>query len=60
MTESIDPKLLLAEGRIAEAEAACERRLETSPQDLTALNIVALGALRRGEPKRARRPHRAR
>jgi aspartate beta-hydroxylase len=54
MTDSADPARLLAEGRIAEAEALCERRLEEFPDDVTALNVAALGALRRREPARAR------
>jgi len=54
MTDDLDPTLLLAQGRIAEAEAVCERRLETFPNDVAALNIAALGALRRSEPQRGR------
>lgn len=49
-----DPAVLLAEGRLAEAESACERRLATHPDDLRALRVAGLGALRRGDPTRAR------
>jgi aspartate beta-hydroxylase len=53
---SNDPSLaqLLADGRMAEAEAVCQRRLETDPEDLPALKIVALGAWRCGDARRAR------
>jgi aspartate beta-hydroxylase len=54
MTEPVDPRRLLAQGRIEEAEALCERRLLQFPEDVAALNIVALGALRRLDLKRAR------
>jgi aspartate beta-hydroxylase len=53
MTSVSEPLQLLREGRLAEAERAYERLLEHSPNDLQALNIVALGALRTGRPKRA-------
>ena len=53
MTEEADPELLLAQGRIAEAEDACERRLQNSPDDIAALKIAGLGALRRALPGRA-------
>ena len=53
MSEVTDYKQLLACGRIDEAEAACERRLESHPDDVAALNVAALGALRRANPKRA-------
>jgi|SRR5882762_968163 len=54
MSDAADPAALIAQGRLAEAETACERRLETHPEDPAALRIVALGALRRADPKRAR------
>jgi aspartate beta-hydroxylase len=54
MNEIIDFKRLLALGRIEEAEDAGERWLESHPDDITALNIAALGALRRANPLRAR------
>jgi aspartate beta-hydroxylase len=50
----VDPASLIAQGRLAEAETLCERRLETHPDDPAALQIVALGALRRADPNRAR------
>jgi aspartate beta-hydroxylase len=53
MTSVSEPLQLLREGRLAEAERAYERLLEHSPNDLQALNIVALAALRTGRPKRA-------
>jgi aspartate beta-hydroxylase len=53
MSDGDDPATLLAQGRLAEAEAACERRLESQPDDVAALNIVALGALRRADATRA-------
>lgn len=49
-----DPQALLAQGRLAEAESACELRLATHPDDLTALRIAGLGALRRADAARAR------
>ncbi len=54
MTDGNEPLMLLAQGRIAEAEAECERRLEACPTDLVALNVVALAALRQGQARRAR------
>jgi len=39
---------LLQSGRMQEAEQAFERALEEFPEDLQALNVVALGALRNG------------
>src|ERR1700676_4177621 len=54
MTEVTDPSQLLAQENIEEAEAAGERRLDTHPDDVAALNVVALGALRRVDPLRAR------
>ena len=46
-------KQLLADGEIDEMEVACNRRLETHPDDVTALNHAALGALRRKDTQRA-------
>lgn len=54
MTDGSDPAALLAMGRVAEAEAASERRLAVAPDDGQALNIAALGSLRRGDARRAR------
>lgn len=53
MTNTMDPALLYAQGRFDEAEAQGERNLATHPDDVPALNIVALGSLRRGDPRRA-------
>ncbi|HJS22561.1 MAG TPA: aspartyl/asparaginyl beta-hydroxylase domain-containing protein [Steroidobacteraceae bacterium] len=53
MTSVSEPLQLLRAGRLAEAERAYERLLEQSPNDLQALNMVALAALRTGRPKRA-------
>jgi aspartate beta-hydroxylase len=39
---------------LEQTEAASERRLETHPDDVAALNMAALGALRRAELSRAR------
>jgi aspartyl/asparaginyl beta-hydroxylase (cupin superfamily) len=49
MNQVIDLKRLLAEGRFEAAEAEAVRRLETNPDDVAALNLAALGALRRRE-----------
>ncbi len=46
---------MLQQGRLAEAERLFERTLETVPNDVQALNVVALGALRTGDLQRARR-----
>jgi aspartate beta-hydroxylase len=54
MSEVIDITQLIALGRIDEAENASERRLESHPADVVALNVAALGALRRGNPRKAR------
>ncbi len=54
MTSVSDIKTLLARGQIDEAEAACELLLESHPDDIAALNVAALGALRRANPSRAR------
>ncbi len=44
---------LVRQGRLAEAEGACERVLEQSPNDLEALKVLGLASLRNGRPKRA-------
>jgi len=54
MSTAEDPTALLAEGRVAEAESVCERRLATDPDDPVALGIAGLGALRRADAARAR------
>jgi aspartate beta-hydroxylase len=53
MNQAIDLKRLVADGQIEAAEAESLRRLETHPDDVAALNIAALGALRRREPREA-------
>ena len=53
MTTLNEAKRLMREGRVAEAERLCEAVLERFPDDAEALNIVALGALRDGNPVRA-------
>ncbi|MGD9599428.1 MAG: aspartyl/asparaginyl beta-hydroxylase domain-containing protein [Steroidobacteraceae bacterium] len=40
-------------GQVLEAERACLRRLEDDPDDLDALKVVAIAALRRGDAVRA-------
>ena len=44
---------LLRQGRLLEAERLYERVLESAPNDVEALNIVALAELRKGAPHRA-------
>jgi aspartate beta-hydroxylase len=44
---------LLRQGRISEAESAFARVLETVPDHVEALNVLALSAMRRGQPRRA-------
>lgn len=53
MTTLTEAQRLLREGRIAEAERACEAVLERSPDNVEALNVVALAAVRDGKPVRA-------
>jgi aspartate beta-hydroxylase len=53
MTTLTEAQRLLREGRFAEAERACEVVLEKSPDDVEALNVVALASLRDGKPYRA-------
>jgi aspartate beta-hydroxylase len=48
-----EARRLLQEGRVAEAERAGEAVLERSPDDIEALNLVALAAARSGKPVRA-------
>jgi aspartate beta-hydroxylase len=54
MSEATDFKQLLADGQIEAAEAVCERRIESHPDDVAALNLAALAALRRKDAVRAR------
>jgi aspartate beta-hydroxylase len=44
---------LLREGRVAEAERACERVLEHSPDAVEALNVCAIASMRDGKAFRA-------
>src|SRR6185312_272296 len=44
---------LLRQGRLLEAERLFERVLESAPDDVEALNMVALGELRKGAAPRA-------
>ena len=44
---------LLRQGRISEAESAFARVLETVPDHVEALNVLAMSAMRRGQPRRA-------
>jgi len=53
MTTLTEAQRLLREGRIAEAERACEAVLEKSPDDIEALNVVALASVRDGKAFRA-------
>ena len=53
MTTSNEARRLLREGRVAEAERLSEAVLERFPDDVEALNIVALAAVRNGQPVRA-------
>jgi aspartate beta-hydroxylase len=48
-----EAKRLLREGSVAEAERTCETVLERLPDDVEALSIVALAAVRDGKPVRA-------
>jgi len=48
-----DARELLRTGRIAEAERAYEQVLDQSPDDIEALNVVAMAALRGGQAARA-------
>ena len=53
MTTLTEAQRLLREGRFVEAERACEAMLERSPDDVEALNVVALASVRKGLPVRA-------
>jgi aspartate beta-hydroxylase len=46
-------RLLLSQGKVAEAERACERVLEQSPDCVEALNVCAIASLRDGKNFRA-------
>lgn len=46
-------RLLLSQGKVAEAERACEHVLEHSPDSVEALNVCAIASLRDGKPYRA-------
>jgi aspartate beta-hydroxylase len=59
-TTIAEARELLRQGRVLEAERLYERALEASPNDVEALNMVALGELRQGRaPKAMRLLHRA-
>jgi aspartate beta-hydroxylase len=53
MSGAAEARKLLDAGRIAEAERAYQKVLETEPDNVDALNVVALGALRQGRVPRA-------
>lgn len=53
MTSLIQARQLLQQGDIAAADEVYAQVLVHSPENIEALNAVALGALRRGEPARA-------
>jgi aspartate beta-hydroxylase len=53
MTSLADARRLLESGRVAEAERSYERVLEESPQNIEALNVLGLSALRGGRAQRA-------
>jgi aspartate beta-hydroxylase len=53
MSSTAAARQLLNDGRVLEAERAYERVLEESPENVEALNVVALAALRGGRAQRA-------
>jgi len=53
MSSAADARELLRQGRLVEAERLYERILEGSPDDVEALNIVALAQLRNGRAPKA-------
>ena len=53
MTSAAEAQQLLRQGRVAEAERAFLQILDTSPDDVEALNVAALIALRNGKASRA-------
>lgn len=53
MTTSAEAQDLLRQGRREEAERAYAAVLEQRPDDVEALNVVAVGALRKGQPRHA-------
>jgi aspartate beta-hydroxylase len=53
MINLADARRLLESGRLAEAERAFETLLEAEPDNIEALNMVALGSLRTGRASRA-------
>lgn len=53
MTTSAEAQNLLRQGRREEAERAYAEVLQRQPDDVEALNIVAIGALRNGQQRRA-------
>jgi aspartate beta-hydroxylase len=53
MSEVTDLNRLLAESEVEKVETACARRLDAHPDDVTALNLAAFAALRRGDASHA-------
>jgi aspartate beta-hydroxylase len=53
MTTASEAQALLRQGRMREAEDAYNRVLERAPNDIEALNVVAMASLDRGNAKRA-------
>ena len=53
MNSAAEARQLLKDGRVLEAERAYERVLAESPDNVEALNVVALAALRGGRAARA-------
>jgi aspartate beta-hydroxylase len=53
MTDLANARRLVEGGELAAAERAYEKILEASPDNVEALNVAALGALRRGQARRA-------
>ena len=53
MPSAADARELLRQGRLVEAERLYERILEGAPDDVEALNIVALAQLRNGRAPKA-------
>ena len=54
MPEHTDLKQLLVAGQFQEVESAAAQRLQMDPDDVAALNLIALAAMRRRDAPRAR------
>jgi len=50
MTSAAQAQQLLRQGRVTEAEQAFQKILESEPDHIQALNVVALVAFRGGNP----------